>query len=73
MLDLARAVLCVNHVKTLGAYHLQHVMCHVVRKDSSTVTSDRVGIIYFCFILFAKTVKEGRKLKHSLKTPDNRL
>ena len=31
---------------TSNAYHLQHVMCHVVRRDSSAIKFDRVEIAF---------------------------
>ena len=31
---------------TSGAYHVQYVVCHVVRKDNSALNFDRVGITF---------------------------
>ena len=36
---------------TSSAYHVQHVMCHVVRRDSSAIKFDRVKIA-FIFAVF---------------------
>ena len=30
--------------KTLGAYHMQHDMCHTVQRDSSAIKVDRAAI-----------------------------
>ena len=47
---------CFQHVRSSGpsaitcstqsAYHVQHVVCHVVRRDSSAITFDRVEIAF---------------------------
>ena len=34
---------------TSNAYHVRHVVCHVVRRDSSVVKSDRVEIAFIFF------------------------
>ena len=36
---------------TLSAYHMQHVVCHVARRDSSAIKFDRVQVAYI-FALF---------------------
>ena len=42
---------------TSGAYHVQHVVCRVVRRDSSAVLSDRIKIAFIIsFILLAETI-----------------
>ena len=46
-----------NHVHIMcnisNTYHVQHAVCHLVRRDSSTIQFDRV---YFSFILLAETI-----------------
>ena len=40
---------------TLSTYHVQHVVCHVVRRDSSVIKSDKVlSCIYYSFVLLAE-------------------
>ena len=33
---------CSNHVQHIGDYHVQHVVCHLVQRDSSAIKFDRV-------------------------------
>ena len=40
---------------TSGAHHVQHVVCHTVRRDSSAIKSDRAEIESPLFIL-AETI-----------------
>ena len=42
---------------TSCAYHVQHVTCHVVRRDSSASRCDRVEIAFILALFFmAKTI-----------------
>ena len=43
-----------------GAHHVQHVLCHVVRRDRSAIKFDRVFRIYLSFILLAGLLTDGR-------------
>ena len=59
----------------LGVYHVQHVLCHVVRRDSSAAEFDRVHF-FVCFHISAWTseisstsgghVKQPRSLDQSV-------
>ena len=41
--------------------HNRHVVCHLVRKDSSTIYFDRVEITFvYCLTLMAEIVSERR-------------
>ena len=39
---------------TSSAYHVQHVMCHVVQRDSSATKFDSLNCVYFSYISLAK-------------------
>ena len=44
----------------LSAYHVQHVMCCLVQRDSLAIEFDRVEITFIlAFILLAETVNQG--------------
>ena len=55
---------------------MQRVVCHVVRRDSSSIKCDRVRIT-FSFVLFdwlkRLTYKEGRRPEYPEKTPEDQL
>ena len=37
---------------TLSAFHVQHVACHVVRRDSSAIKLDRVDIAFILDLFY---------------------
>ena len=37
---------------TLSAYHVQHIVCHVVRRDSSAIKFDRVQIAFILALFY---------------------
>ena len=37
-------IIIITYVDTSGAYHVQHVVCHVVQRDSSAIKFARVEI-----------------------------
>ena len=37
---------------TLSAYHVQHVVCHLVQRDSSAIKFDRVEIVFILALLY---------------------
>ena len=41
-----------NHVQHNNAYHVQHVVCHVVRRDSSAIVFDRVEITFILDLFY---------------------
>ena len=42
---------------TSSAFHVQHVVCHMVRRGSSAIEFDRVEIAFvLAFILLAETI-----------------
>ena len=48
---------------TQSAYHVQHVVCHVVRRDSSAIKFDRVeNRIHLSFILLAEPLNRWRRV-----------
>ena len=48
---------------TSSAYHAQRVVCHLVRRDSSAIKSDRAAITFiFSVILLAGTINELQKM-----------
>ena len=55
-----------NHVKiicnTSSAYHVQHVLCHLVQRDSSAIQFESWNRIYFSFTLWTLTIKRRRTL-----------
>ena len=56
------------------ARYAQHVVCHVIRRDSSAIMFDKIKIAFMsAAFLFAERVKEGRKLECREKTPDHKL
>ena len=47
---------------TSSAFHVQHVVCHVVRRDSSAIKFNRVEIeLILALFYWLKPIKEGRK------------
>ena len=54
-----------------SSYHVQHVMCHLVRRDSSAVKFDRVEIVFILVLSYwlnHQAMKEGRKPEYPEKT-----
>ena len=59
---------------TLNAYHVQHVMCHVVRRDSTAIKFDRLEIaIIFALFYWLKPLTDEGGEEYSEKTPDDEL
>ena len=55
-----------------SAYHVQYVMCHLMRRDSSAIKFDRVEIAFILALFYwLKPLpdKEGMKPEYSEKTP----
>ena len=46
------AIVCKSHATHRGAHHVQHVMCHVVRKFSSAVKFGRVEIAFILALFY---------------------
>ena len=58
---------------TLGAHHMQHVVCYVVLSDKSTIIKfDRVILALF-YWLKPLNDEGGRKPEYPEKTPDDEL
>ena len=66
-----------NRVKitrnTSRAYHVQHVVCHVVRRDSSAIKFDRIEIAFILALLYGlkPLTDEGLKKTNKPKTKQN--
>ena len=60
---------------TSGAYHVQHVMCHLVRRDSSAIKFDRVYIRFSSALypLIPLAHEGGKEPKYLKKNPNNKL
>ena len=59
---------------TSSAHHVQHVVCHVVRRGSSAIKFDRVEITFILALLHCLNhypMKEGRTPEFPEKTPDD--
>ena len=61
---------------TSGAYHVQHAVCHVARKESSAVMSDRLKIAFVLALFYwlkHSPMEEGRRVEYPEKIPDDEL
>ena len=61
---------------TQSAYHVQHVVCHVVRRDSSAIKFDGVEIVSILALFYQlnhKPIKERRKPEHPEETSNDEL
>ena len=55
---------------------MQHVVCHVARRDSSAIKFDRVKIAFVLVSFYQLNhlpMKDGRKPEYPEKTPDDEL
>ena len=53
---------CVQIMCNTGtAHHMQHVVCHLVRRDSSAIKVESLNHIDFSFILLAETINQWRR------------
>ena len=69
-----------NHVQitcnTSGMHHVRHVLCHMVQRDSSTITFHNAEISFnlaLCYWLKPLTHEGWRKPQYPEKTPDDKL
>ena len=62
--------MCKSRAYTPGAYHVQHIVCLVVRRDTSAIRCDRAQI---AFISAETIIDEGEKTKVPGKPPDDML
>ena len=61
---------------TLGAQNMQHVMCHMVQRDSSASKSDRVEIAFISVLfhgLKLLTDESGEETGVPREKPDDKL
>ena len=49
---VASAQTCATHVNPSSAYHVQYVVCHVVRRDISAIKLDGVEIAFILAALY---------------------